>query len=77
MVESKQRQSALTLYYTRFTLESVWRRLVKAGWVKNFRQGETLLFGMAMAVIMGIFETMPRLQRKSYIQSALEKIFDD
>lgn len=75
MVESQQRRSALTLYYIRVMLESVWRRLAKAGWVKNFRQGETLLFGLTMAVIMGIFETMPTLKRKSFIQTALEKIF--
>ncbi|GJJ78426.1 hypothetical protein EMPS_10785 [Entomortierella parvispora] len=77
MVESPQRQSSLTLYFARFMLEGVWRRLVKAGWLKNFRQGETVLFGLSMAVIMGIFETLPTLQHKSLIQGTLTKIFVD
>ncbi|KAF9430425.1 hypothetical protein BGZ94_006902 [Podila epigama] len=77
LVESQQRQAALTLYYTRFMLESIWRRLVKAGLVKNIRQGETLLFGLSIGVIMGIYESMPQLQRKSFIQSALDKLFRD
>ncbi|KAG0048563.1 hypothetical protein BGZ83_006471 [Gryganskiella cystojenkinii] len=77
LVESPQRQSALTLYYTRFMLEGLWRRLVKAGWATNFKNGETLIFGLAMAVIMGIFESLPKMQRKSMIQGALTKIFVD
>ncbi|KAG0038811.1 hypothetical protein BGZ82_010790 [Podila clonocystis] len=76
LVESQQRQSALTLYYTRFMLEGMWRRLVKAGYAKNIRHGETLLFGMSMGVIMAIFETVPT-QRKSFIETALRKIFRD
>ncbi|KAG0030874.1 hypothetical protein BGZ81_002091 [Podila clonocystis] len=76
LVESQQRQSALTLYYTRFMLEGMWRRLVKAGYAKNIRHGETLLFGMSMGVIMAIFETIPT-QRKSFIETALRKIFRD
>ncbi|KAG0354558.1 hypothetical protein BG005_006390 [Podila minutissima] len=77
LVESQQRQSALTLYYTRFMLEGMWRRLVKAGYAKNIRHGETLLFGMSMGVIMAIFETLPTLRRKSFIETALRKIFRD
>lgn len=77
MIESQQRQSALTLYYTRYMLESMWRRLVKAGYAKNIRHGETLLFGLSMGVIMAIFETMPTLQRKSFIETALRKMFTD
>ncbi|KAG0091833.1 hypothetical protein BGZ93_011270 [Podila epicladia] len=77
LVESQQRQSALTLYYTRFMLEGMWRRLVKAGYATNIRHGETLLFGMSMSVIMAIFETLPTLQRKSFIETALRKIFRD
>ncbi|KAG0339740.1 hypothetical protein BG004_006697 [Podila humilis] len=77
LVESQQRQSALTLYYTRFMLEAVWRRLVKAKVVRNIRHGESLLFGLSMSVIMAIYETIPTLQRKSFIESALQKIFED
>ncbi|KAG0336911.1 hypothetical protein BG000_006034 [Podila horticola] len=75
--ESQQRQTALALLYTRFMLESMWRRLVKARYAKNIRHGEVLLFGLSMSVVMAIFETMPTLQRKSFIESALRKIFRD
>ncbi|KAK3820459.1 MAG: hypothetical protein J3Q66DRAFT_429363 [Benniella sp.] len=63
MFESHKRQSELTLYFTRFMLESM--------------HGETLLFGLSMAIVMGVFEVMPTLQRKGLIQSTLTKIFVD
>ncbi|KAF9099697.1 hypothetical protein BGX23_000071 [Mortierella sp. AD031] len=77
LLETPARQSALTLYFTRFMIESIWRRAVKAGWAKSFRGGETMLFGVAMALVMGVFETTPGLARRTVIQSALSKVFTD
>jgi hypothetical protein len=78
LIETPARQSALTLYFTRFMIEALWRRAVKAGWApRNVRGGETLLFGCAMALVMGVFETTPSLARKTIIQSMLNKIFVD
>ncbi|KAG0305606.1 hypothetical protein BGZ98_003858, partial [Dissophora globulifera] len=75
--EASKRRSALALYYMRFAIECWWRRMVKAGYVRNIKHGETLLMGVSMAVIMGVFETMPKLQSKSFVQSSLSKIFVD
>ncbi|KAF9283299.1 hypothetical protein BGZ88_010543 [Linnemannia elongata] len=77
LLETPARQSALTLYFTRFMIEALWRRAVKAGWVKKVKGGETILFGFAMAVVMGVFETSPGMARKTIIQSMLNKIFVD
>ncbi|KAG0241724.1 hypothetical protein BGX31_000933 [Mortierella sp. GBA43] len=77
LFESQKRQSELTLYFIRFMLESMWRRMAQAGYVRNIKYGETLIFGLAMSVIMGVFESMPTLHRKGLIQSALTKIFVD
>ncbi|KAF9154498.1 hypothetical protein BG015_000785 [Linnemannia schmuckeri] len=77
LIETPARQSALTLYFTRFMIEALWRRAVKAGWARKVKGGETVLFGCAMAVVMGVFETTPSMTRKTIIQSMLNKIFVD
>ncbi|KAG0374580.1 hypothetical protein BGX24_010230 [Mortierella sp. AD032] len=83
LLETPARQSALTLYFTRFMMEALWRRGVKAGVVGQWKKGrgEMALFGCAMAVIMGVFETMrtseKKLERKTIIQTMLNKIFVD
>ncbi|KAF8940821.1 hypothetical protein BGZ47_007599 [Haplosporangium gracile] len=77
LIETPARQSALTLYFTRFMIEALWRRAVKAGWARKVKGGETILFGCAMAVVMGVFETTPSMTRKTIIQSMLNKIFVD
>ncbi|KAF9933249.1 hypothetical protein FBU30_006017 [Linnemannia zychae] len=77
LLETPARQSTLTLYFTRFMLETVWRRMEKARIVKSFKGGETVLFGLAMSIVMGVYETQPGLKRKTYIQSMLDKIFVD
>lgn len=77
LLETPARQSALTLYFTRFMIEALWRRAVKAGLVRKIKGGETVLFGFAMAIVMGVFETAPGMGRKTIIQSMLNKIFVD
>ncbi|KAK3838084.1 MAG: hypothetical protein J3R72DRAFT_194321 [Linnemannia gamsii] len=83
LLETPARQSALTLYFTRFMMEALWRRGVKAGVVRQWKKGrgEMALFGCAMAVIMGVFETTrtseKKLERKTIIQTMLNKIFVD
>ncbi|KAF9351412.1 hypothetical protein BGX26_010583 [Mortierella sp. AD094] len=37
LLDTPKRQSALTLYYVRFMLEIIWRRLVKAGYIRNIK----------------------------------------
>ncbi|KAF9583928.1 hypothetical protein BGW38_008087 [Lunasporangiospora selenospora] len=37
LVESRKRQAALSMYFFRFMLESVWRRMVKSGIVQNIK----------------------------------------
>lgn len=58
-------------------IEALWRRAVKARLVQKVKGGETVLFGCAMAVVMGVFETTPGMGRKTIIQSMLNKIFLD
>ncbi|KAF9905540.1 hypothetical protein EC991_001570 [Linnemannia zychae] len=79
LLETPARQSALTLYFTRFMIEGLWRRGVKAGVFRKWKEGrgEVALFGCAMAVVMGVFETMKAEGRKTIIQSMLNKIFVD
>ncbi|KAG0265236.1 hypothetical protein BGZ95_003391 [Linnemannia exigua] len=83
LLETPARQSALVLHFTRFMMESLWRRGLKAGVVSEWKKGrgEMVLFGCSMAVIMGVFETTrtgeAKLERKTYIQSMLNMIFVD
>ncbi|KAG0250791.1 hypothetical protein BG011_008106 [Mortierella polycephala] len=78
LLDAPKRQATIALYFTRFMIECVWRRLVKAGYARNIRYGDVLLFGGSMAAIMGIFETVPAAQhKKSLVQSALTTIFVD
>ncbi|KAI9233246.1 MAG: hypothetical protein BYD32DRAFT_465506 [Podila humilis] len=74
LIPQQSRQLTLALYFLTQTIHAfvhhgdcfpgMWRRLVKAGYVKNIRHGGMLLFGLPTGVIMAVFETMPTLQRK-------------
>ncbi|ORX61843.1 hypothetical protein DM01DRAFT_1331315 [Hesseltinella vesiculosa] len=72
--EAHGRQLELGLYCLTRAMEAWWRTMVKNGYAKNIRHGDTLLFMLSMGTMMTIYQTDKDLIASHYL-SILTRFF--
>ncbi|KAL1921708.1 uncharacterized protein VTP21DRAFT_10350 [Calcarisporiella thermophila] len=70
LLEPQGRRLDLGLYSTRFAIESVWKALVKHGYVRPIRGGEMLYFALVMGMVTAVIETQPEQEEDAKAQKS-------
>ena len=74
--ETKSRRTELALYIFPRFLESLFLFLVKHGYLRTIKNGEVLIFAVAMSIIMYVYQNEPRNIKSSYL-SMFKRFFGD